>query len=266
MKLNDKVALVTGAGQGIGEAIAKRLATEGALVYVSDIDHDRADRVAKKLAGFGPQGKSLLLDVTSPEAWAKAIEKIRLEKGRLDILVNNAGITIAKYFEETSLEDWRKIMTVNLESQFIAMQAALPLMKESALKSDRGGSIVNMSSVSGIIGTPVLAAYTASKAGVRYLSKSVALDFAKRGYKIRVNTVHPGVTEGESASVLFESRVRAGLSVSVSQARTDWIANYPLGRAASTDEIANAVLFLASDESSYITGMELTVDGGLSAQ
>jgi len=123
-----------------------------------------------------------------------------------------------------------------------------------------------MSSVSGIIGTPVLAAYTTSKAGVRYFSKSIALDFAKRGYKIRVNTVHPGITEGESATVLFESRVRAGLSPTLSQAQSDWISNYPLARAAKMEEIANAVLFLASDQSSYVTGTELVVDGGLSAQ
>jgi len=266
MMMKNKVALVTGSGRGIGRAIAQRLAEEGAHVYVSDIDAERAAAVAKSMSAQGALASALELNVAEESSWTKAIETISAETSRLDVLVNNAGITIAKYFEETTLDEWRQLMTINLESQFLSVKAVLPLMKKSAQASEFGGSIVNMSSVSGIIGTPVLAAYTTSKAGVRYFSKSIALDFAKRGYKIRVNTVHPGITEGESATVLFESRVRAGLSPTLSQAQSDWISNYPLARAAKMEEIANAVLFLASDQSSYVTGTELVVDGGLSAQ
>jgi 3(or 17)beta-hydroxysteroid dehydrogenase len=264
--LSGRVALVTGAGFGIGAETAKVLASEGAIVFVSDIAKARASAVAREISVTGGRAESIQLDVTSPSSWSAAILAIAKSEGQLDVLVNNAGLTIAKSIEDTTEEDWRDIMSVNLDSQFFAVKASIELMKTSAKATPFGGSIVNMSSVSGIIGTPVLAAYTASKAGVRYLSKSIALDFARKGYRIRVNSVHPGATEGTSLDVLLKSRVDAGLSTDIDQARKDWMANYPMGQVARTLDVANGVLFLASDNSAYITGTELVIDGGLSAQ
>jgi 3(or 17)beta-hydroxysteroid dehydrogenase len=264
--LSERVALVTGAGFGIGAETAKVLASEEAFVFVSDIAEERASAIAQEIVAYGGRAESLQLDVTSPSSWHAAVATVSQSKGRLDILVNNAGLTIAKCIEDTTENDWRAIMSVNLDSQFFAVKATIELMKTSAKSTPFGGSIVNMSSVSGIIGTPILAAYTASKAGVRYLSKSIALDFARKGYRIRVNSVHPGATEGASLDVLLQSRVDAGLSLDTDQARRDWMANYPMGQVARTRDVANGVLFLASDNSAYITGTELVIDGGLSAQ
>jgi 3(or 17)beta-hydroxysteroid dehydrogenase len=264
--LGSRVALVTGAGLGIGADIARTLALEGAMVYVSDIVRERAEAVAQEIATAGGSAAPVELDVVSPSSWDAAVSMISTGSGRLDVLVNNAGLTIAKSIEDTTEADWRAIMSVNLDSHFFSLKATLELMKESAKSTPFGGSIVNMSSVSGIIGTPVLAAYTAAKAGIRYLTKSVAIDFARRGYKIRANSVHPGATEGASLEVLLRSRIEGGLSANMDQARKDWVTNYPLGRVASTLDVANGVLFLASDNSAYITGTELVIDGGLSAQ
>jgi 3(or 17)beta-hydroxysteroid dehydrogenase len=246
--LGSRVALVTGAGLGIGADIARTLALEGAMVYVSDIVRERAEAVAQEIATAGGSAAPVELDVVSPSSWDAAVSMISTGSGRLDVLVNNAGLTIAKSIEDTTEADWRAIMSVNLDSHFFSLKATLELMKESAKSTPFGGSIVNMSSVSGIIGTPVLAAYTAAKAG------------------IRANSVHPGATEGASLEVLLRSRIEGGLSANMDQARKDWVTNYPLGRVASTLDVANGVLFLASDNSAYITGTELVIDGGLSAQ
>ena len=264
-KLDGRVVLVTGAGRGIGAAIAVKLAEAGATVVASDADSDRAEAVVGKIQEQGGKAYAFRLDITSEQNWADAIGHVSERSGQLDILVNNAGITIAKSVEDTSLEEWRRIMTVNLEGAFIGVKAALPLMRDSAKKTPYGGSIVNMGSISGIVGTATLAAYTASKGGVRFFSKSIAIDFARRGYRIRVNSVHPGLTEGESAQVLFESRIRTGLSKTLDEAKAAWLSNYPLGRIGRQEDIAAGVLYLASDDSSFVTGTELVIDGGLSA-
>jgi 3(or 17)beta-hydroxysteroid dehydrogenase len=264
--LSGRVAVITGGGRGIGKAVAMRLAAAGAKVFVTDLDLARAEEVTNALVVNGGEAEAIHHDVADERGWMRIAELLTKRNEDLDVLVNNAGVTIAKYIEETTVEDWRLMMSVNLDSVFLGVKALLPIMKESAKRTPAGGSIVNMSSVSGIIGTPVLAAYTTSKAGVRYLSKSIALDFARKGYRIRVNSVHPGVIEGESSKLLYESRVRNGLSPTVEDARRDWIANYPLGRAGTVDDVAEGVLYLASDASSYITGTELVIDGGLSAQ
>ena len=263
--LDGRTALVTGGGRGIGAAIGERLAAAGATVAVSDSVLERAQAVVEAIGCSGGSAYAVLLDVADESSWKEAIAEIKSQSAHLDILVNNAGLTVAKTMEETTLDDWRRVMSVNLEGPFIGMKAALPLMRGSALRTPCGGSIVNMSSVSGIVGTAFLAAYTASKAGLRFLSKSVALDFARKGYRLRVNSVHPGLIEGESAERLFEYRVRTGLSADMASAQTDAIANYPMGHIGLQMDVANGVLFLASDESAFMTGTELVIDGGLSA-
>jgi len=264
-RLEGRVALVTGAGQGIGAAIARRLALEGAEVFVSDVLIERAGAVAEDIVAKGARARALRLDVTSAEQWGAAVGEIAQQSTRLDVLVNNAGITIAKSVEELSLEEWRRMMTINMEGPFLGVKASLGLLRETARRTPFGGAIVNMSSVSGIVGTAALAGYTASKAGVRYFSKSIALDFARKGYRIRVNSIHPGLTEGESAELLFESRIRNGLSATREEAMQAWIANYPIGRMGRQEDVAAGVAYLASDDAAFITGTELVIDGGLSA-
>jgi 3(or 17)beta-hydroxysteroid dehydrogenase len=264
-KLAGRVALVTGAGRGIGAAVARRLASEGAEVAVTDISLESAQAIANAIVTAHGKAFALALDVCDPLAWTCVIAHVAEHAGRLDILVNNAGLVLAKYVEETSLEEWQQTMSVNLQGPFLGVKAALPLMRETATGTPFGGSIVNMSSVSGMVGTASLAAYTASKGGLRFFSRSIALDFARRGYRLRSNSVHPGLTEGESANALFAARVRTGQSRDLDAAREAMIETYPLGRMARQEDIANGVLFLASDDSAFVTGTELVIDGGRAA-
>jgi 3(or 17)beta-hydroxysteroid dehydrogenase len=190
--LQGRVALVTGAGRGIGAAIAKRLAGDGCIVAAADIDTKAANSVVKEIASNGGDAHLMGLDIVDQQGWQDAIQELAANYGALDILVNNAGLVLAKIFEETELDDWRRLMIVNLEGPFLGIRAALPLMIESAKRTPFGGSIINMSSISGIIGTANLAGYTTAKAGLRFLSKCLAIDFGRKGYRIRVNSVHPG--------------------------------------------------------------------------
>jgi NAD(P)-dependent dehydrogenase (short-subunit alcohol dehydrogenase family) len=263
--LEGRVALVTGAGRGIGAAIAEKLAGAGAAVYLADKDLTRVESKAAEIRGLSKDAKALTLDVRESESWLAAISEIERDAGNLDVMVNNVGLTMSKSIEDTSLEDWRLLMSVNLEGPFVGTKTALPLMKKSALRTPYGGSIINVSSISGIIGTANLACYTATKGGLRYFSKSAALEFAKAGYRIRVNTIHPGLTEGVSADVLFRSSVESGQCGSMEDAAKLWTSRYPVNRMARPADIGSGVLFLASDESNFMTGTELIMDGGLTA-
>jgi 3(or 17)beta-hydroxysteroid dehydrogenase len=157
-------------------------------------------------------------------------------------------------------------MMVNLEGPFLGIKAALPLMIESATRTPFGGSIVNMSSISGIIGTANLAGHTTAKGGLRLLSKCLAIDFGRKGYRIRVNSVHPGLIDTESAGALMQARVRSGLSKDLEDARAALLLNYPIGRMGRAEDVAGGVAYLASDDAAYVTGTELVIDGGMTAQ
>lgn len=246
-----KVALVTGAGSagGLGQAIARRLAEEGAHVYLTDIDGDGAAARAEEI-GHGAIG--LAHDATDEAAWREVLARIEGAHGRLDILVNNAGIAILYPIEEMTLELFERQMAVNMTSGFLGMRLGVELMR----RAGNGGSIVNISSVGGIIGLARTHAYGASKAGLRVFGKGLALETAKDG--IRVNSVHPGMIRTAMTAPL------AAPDPVEQQARVS--ALVPLGRMGEPEDIANCVLFLASDESSYVTGAEFVVDGGMTAQ
>jgi NAD(P)-dependent dehydrogenase (short-subunit alcohol dehydrogenase family) len=254
VRVSKKIALVTGGGSGIGEAICQRLAEEGATVIVTDINEASARRVADAIGG-GALG--LHQDVTSERRWTEVVAEAVTRFGRLDVLVNNAGIAVIGTAEEASLADWQATQKVNLDAVFLGTREAIKTMKSSG-----GGSIINISSVEGIIGEPLVAAYNASKGGVRIFTKSAALHCAAQGYGIRVNSVHPGfigtamvadavASLGETEGAAFEARIMDSI---------------PLGRMGEPRDIANGVLYLASEESSYVTGAELVIDGGYIAR
>jgi NAD(P)-dependent dehydrogenase (short-subunit alcohol dehydrogenase family) len=250
-RVQDKVALITGGASGIGLATAALMADEGGKVVIGDIDRAAAERAAARLgaaASFHP------LDVTREEDWIAATDAIVRDHGRLDILVNNAGIALSQDFETTTLDDWRRLMAVNLDGVFLGCKHAVRVMKDHG-----GGAIVNLSSVAGLIGDPRLAAYCASKGGVRLLTKSVALHCARRGYDIRCNSVHPSFVE---TPMLDRMLARAR---DPARARAGYAAAAPLGRIAQPNDVARMILFLASDESAFTTGAEFVVDGGLTA-
>ncbi len=253
MRVNNKVALVTGGGSGLGEAICIRLAEEGARVVVSDINESSAMRVA---GAIGDAALALHQDVTSEQRWQEVLAEIVDRFGRLDILVNNAGIAIVGNVEEATLADWQATQRVNLDAVFLGTRDAIKVMKST------GGSIINISSIEGIIGEPEVAAYNASKGGVRIFTKSAALHCAAQGYRIRVNSVHPGFINTAMVSGAVGSMCAA--DGEAFQARI--MGNIPMGYMGEPIDIANGVLFLASDESRYMTGSELVIDGGYIAR
>lgn len=254
-RVQGKVALITGAAKGIGREAALLLAREGARVAVTDVDEAEGRKVTEAIAAAGGEALFLKQDVADESQWQAVIAAVVERFGALNILVNNAGVALAGSVEETSLEDWRWLMSINLDAVFLGTKHAILAMKETG-----GGSIVNISSIEGIIGDPNLAAYNASKGGVRIFTKSAALHCAKAGYKIRVNSVHPGyiwtpMVEGFLNETEDPAAGKEGL-----------VALHPIGRLGVAGDIANGILYLASDESSFMTGSELVIDGGYTAQ
>lgn len=248
-RLNGKVALVTGAASGIGRETVRQFHAEGAKIAAADLNEPG-------LAELGEAADlKLRLDVADEARWKQVIDEVVAKLGRLDILVNSAGIGTKGNIEDTTLADWRKVNAVNVEGTFLGCREAVRVMKGTG-----GGSIVNLSSVAGIIGDAQTIAYCASKGGVRLLTKSAALHCGRRGYNIRVNSVHPSfadtpMVQGLIASTKNPQRTREGLARASA-----------LGRLGRAEEVAAAILYLASDESSFTTGAEIVVDGGLTAQ
>lgn len=249
-RIAGKVALVTGGASGIGKAIAEAFAEQGATVVVADLHEPNGQAVADAIGGeFAP------LDVTDAEAWTTVVDGLLARHGRLDVLVNNAGIGRGGgSIEEATLEDWHRVMGVNADGVFLGCQQAV-----RAMKRNPGGSIINMSSIAGIVGAPQLAAYCASKGAVRMLTKSVALHCARKGYGIRCNSIHPSYTDTPMVARMVSEhrdpdRMRAALEGAS-----------PFGRMGRAEDIAGAALYLASDDSAFVTGTELVVDGGVTA-
>lgn len=258
-----KVALITGGASGIGRACALRLAEEGATVVISDVQDTLGDAALAELRQAGAPDTAhayLHHDVTREDAWMAVMETLRGNYGRLDVLVNNAGIGIASSIVELALADWQRQQAVNLDGVFLGIKHAIPLMREGG-----GGSIVNMSSVAGLKGNARLSAYNATKGGVRLLTKGVALECAQERWNIRVNSVHPGIIDTPIWSKVSGEALQPGSNEATPDAEAMAAVAVPTGVLGRPLDIANGVLFLASDESSYVTGTELVIDAGLSA-
>lgn len=250
-RVTGKVALVTGAAIGLGRASAILLAREGAKVAVTDVRESEGRTVAEEIIAAGGEAIFIRHDVASEADWDNAVEIAIRRFGGLDVLVNNAGVLFGASIEETSLERWRWLMSINCDGVFLGTRAAIKAMKA------RGGSIINLSSIAGIVGFDRLSAYCASKGAVREFTKAAAIENAKA--RIRVNSIHPG---GIWTAMLEDLLGKRGDA----QAEAAAVAMHPVGHAGEPDDIANAVLYLASDESKFVTGAELVVDGGYTAQ
>ncbi|MFS6531252.1 glucose 1-dehydrogenase [Microbacterium aurugineum] len=248
-RLAGKVAIVTGAANGMGRAHVRRLAQEGASVLATDVDSAGLEQTVAEANSDGGTAVGLEQDVAIAARWDEIVVEAEQRFGRLDILVNNAGVLILKPVEETTEEEWDLIFRINAKGVFLGTKAAAP-----ALVRAGGGSIVNISSIYGIVGAPSAAAYEASKGAVRLLTKASAVDLAK--YGIRVNSVHPGVIATPMTTGLLATpeSTKAVLSTTI------------LDRPGQPEEVSNVVLFLASDEASFVTGAEYVVDGGYTAQ
>lgn len=248
-RVDGKVAVVTGGAMGIGKACAALLQREGASIVVTDVD-ERNGRTVADMAG----GLFVSHDVSSETGWETVVRETVERFGHLDILVNNAGVGTTGNAEEAPLERWRTLMSINCDGVFLGIKHAIPAMKRSG-----GGSIINLSSILGLVGDAGAAAYCASKGAVRLLTKSAALHCARAGYKIRVNSVHPGYI----ATPMVENFLQAQKAPEA--ARHALASLHPLGHIGEPDDVAYGVLYLASDESKFVTGSELVIDGGYTA-
>lgn len=250
-----KTAIVTGGASGLGKAIAHLLAAEGARVLVTDVQEAAGQTVAKEIGGV-----FLLQDVSDEKRWNEVVAEAERRFGALDILVNNAGVgdgLEAVNPENTPLEQWRRINRINGEGVFLGCKAAIPAMRRAG-----GGSIVNMSSIAALVGTPFLTAYGASKAAVRQLTMSVALHCAQDGSRVRCNSVHPGQICTPMLENLFKEAARQS-NASQRDVEAQFRSRIPMGEFGAPEDVAYGVLYLASDESRYVTGAHLMIDGGM---
>jgi 3(or 17)beta-hydroxysteroid dehydrogenase len=248
-RVDGKVVLVTGAGSGIGRATARLLAHEGATVIVTDVNQNGGEETVQQI---GRKTRFVLHDTSKEVDWQRVIADILAREGRLDGLVNNAGILgpSPSYFESESLETWQRVLAINTQGVFLGCKHAVPAMRGSG-----GGSIVNLSSLAALQGTPTFSAYGASKGAVRQFTKTVAMDCARKGYKVRCNSVHPGVIQTPMGDTfLVNDSLRKRMQAAI-----------PVGEFGAPEDIAWGILYLISDESRYVTGSELVIDGGIHA-
>ena len=250
MRLENKVAFISGGARGMGASEARIFAQEGAMVVIGDVLDEEGRQTEAAINEVGGECLFVHLDVTSEDSWADAIAATIARFGKLDVLVNNAGIVARGTLDTATVEQWDQVMDVNAKGVFLGTKAAIPEMRNAG-----GGSIINISSMSGIVGqTDIQPVYNASKGAVRIFTKSTALQYAKEG--IRVNSVHPGAIDTPMA----------GDRLTDPELQREAEATNPMGRTAKPEEVAYGVLFLASDESSFMTGSELVIDGGATAQ
>ncbi|KTD57054.1 acetyoacetyl CoA reductase [Legionella santicrucis] len=254
-RLKGKVAMITGGRRGIGRAIAKLLAYEGANIVITDYKKDGADEVIEDITQNGGKAIFIEQDVSKEKDWQKAMDQVQKNYEKLDILVNNAGVGVGKNIEDISLEDWHWVMSVNLDGVFLGTKYAI-----KSMKSTGGGSIINISSIEGLIGDRRLVAYDASKGAVRLLTKSAALHCAKSKYNIRVNAVCPGFLDTKMVEGFLASQDNP------QKAKKELVNLHPIGHLGEPKDVAYAVLYLASEESKFVTGSDLIIDGGYSAR
>ena len=261
-RVRGKVAVITGAARGLGKAQASLLAKEGAKVVATDIEETGGTKVAKEIGGEGGEAIFVKHDVSSEQSWKEVMDKTLSEFGRLDVLVNNAGVLFHHTIEDVSLEKWRWVLGVNLDGVFLGTKHAIGAMKKSG-----GGAIVNISSIAGLVGMPDTSSYVASKGAVRLFTKSAALECSKMklDYNIRVNSIHPGFIWTEMVDGVMKKDVEK-TGMTYEEVKRFYEDMTMMGRFGKPEDVAYGVLYFASDESKYITGSELVIDGGYTAK
>jgi NAD(P)-dependent dehydrogenase (short-subunit alcohol dehydrogenase family) len=264
-RLDGKVALISGAARGIGGESARLMAQAGAKVVIGDVLDDQGRQTAAVINAAGGEAEYVHLDVTQEDQWAAAVATATSRFGKLDILVNNAGVFIGKGIEEISLPEWDRLVAVNMTGLFLGTRSAVQALREAAVSGEHGSAIVNLASIAGIVGAQLDPLYSMTKGGVTLFTKSAALEFGRKGYRIRVNSIHPGVIQTDMGAQTFVSRAqRAGTNdiAAVQQGVTDTV---PWGRLGVPTDIAKGIVFLASDDAGYMNGAGLVVDGGVTA-
>jgi 3alpha(or 20beta)-hydroxysteroid dehydrogenase len=265
-ELKGRVALVTGGARGIGAASAKALAEAGATICLTDVLDAAGEETAAALTRAGHRAAYHRHDVTSEDQWKSVVSACERDFGGIDILVNNAGIFWLKPMALTSIEDFRRMQAVNVEGVFLGMKHTIPAIAKRAAQWKGGGAVVNISSVAGLTGAAMAVAYNASKGAVRLMTKGAALECAGAGLKVRVNSVHPGIIETAMGQQVIDEYAASGAPGGANAIRDQMIQLHPLGRLGEAADVANAIVFLSSDRSAFMTGSEIVVDGGLTAR
>lgn len=262
-RLDGKVALISGAARGIGGETARLMVEAGAAVAIGDVLDERGRETARTL---GDTALYVHLDVTSEEDWTAAVAAALGRFGKLDILVNNAGLFLGKDIEAASLAEWARLCAVNLTGVFLGTKLCLPALREAAQHSPHGSAIVNLASTAGLVGSTQDPLYSMTKGGVTLFTKSAALEFARKGYRIRVNSMHPGTIDTDMGDQVLVARARNLGTNDIEAARRRVIERLPIGRMGTPDDIAKGIVFLASDDAAFMTGAGLVIDGGITAQ
>ncbi|MEY4848385.1 MAG: hypothetical protein RLZZ36_1498 [Pseudomonadota bacterium] len=265
-RLQDQIAIVTGGAGGIGAATCRQLAAAGAIVVVTDISDTAGETVAAGIRVAGQRAIYQRLDVADEASWQALRTRVLAELGTPSVLVNNAGIDVVRNTFDTTPEQWDRIFAVNMKGMYLGVRALAKDMHEAAVRDGRHASVVNMSSICGLIGVAFQTAYCASKGAVRLYTKALALEMAALGLKVRVNSIHPGTVDTAFAAQCLKELGEVGFAASPAEARAAIARAHPIGHMAEPEEIADAIVFLASDESRFMTGSELVVDGGYTAQ
>ena len=262
-RLDGKVALISGGARGIGGETARLMVEAGAKVVVGDVLDEKGREAARAL---GDSALSVHLDVTREEEWNAAVAAAVGRFGKLDVLVNNAGLFLGKDIESVTLAEWERLSAVNLTGVFLGTKLCLPALRDAAQTSPHGSAIVNLASTAGIVGSTQDPLYSMTKGGVTLFTKSAALEFARKGYKIRVNSMHPGTIDTDMGDQVLVARARNLGTNDIGAARQQVIERLPIGRMGTPIDIAKGIVFLASDDAGFMTGAGLVIDGGITAQ
>jgi 3(or 17)beta-hydroxysteroid dehydrogenase len=266
MPLLNKNAVITGGSKGIGKSVSLSLANAGAKVFILDIDEINGSITVKQILNQKEKASFYKIDVSQEKEWDKFSKKLENENESIDILVNNAGIWLGKEINDVSMEEYQRLISINLTGVFLGIKYLTPFLIDAGKKSKYGSSIINLSSVAGLVGSQLDPLYSMTKGGITTFTKSMAIYFGKKKLPIRINQVHPGIIETEMGNQVSDARLKQNPNMTSEDSYLTGISQTPIGRLGTAEEVAKTILFLSSDESSFMTGSSLVVDGGLTAQ
>ena len=264
--LQGKNAIVTGGSKGIGRSVCLALANAGVNINVLDLNKDQGLNTLKEIIKLNVKAEFYEIDVAQESEWINFVTYLDTKNKSIDILVNNAGIWLGKEISNVSIEEYHKLISINLTGVFLGIKHLIPFLTKAGEKSNFGSSIINLSSVAGLVGSQLDPLYSMTKGGITTFTKSMAIYFGKKKYPIRINQVHPGIIETDMGSQVAEARIKQNPSMTLKDSYSAGILQTPLGRLGTAEEVAKTILFLSSDNSSFMTGSSLVVDGGLTAQ
>ena len=264
--LQGKNAIVTGGSKGIGRSVCLALANAGVNINVLDLNKDQGLNTVEEIIKLNVKAEFYEIDVAQESEWINFVTYLDTKNKSIDILVNNAGIWLGKEISNVSIEEYHKLISINLTGVFLGIKHLIPFLTKAGEKSNFGSSIINLSSVAGLVGSQLDPLYSMTKGGITTFTKSMAIYFGKKKYPIRINQVHPGIIETDMGSQVAEARIKQNPSMTLKDSYSAGILQTPLGRLGTAEEVAKTILFLSSDDSSFMTGSSLVVDGGLTAQ